>query len=119
MSKNRVLAVGLGFKEDSKIEYVKSFTQSGGNHDAVEGFLDIVAEELDYGSGNSIITLENIDLGNLADIFTKTNHSGSADFINQAKSRDGAFICIMVENTSQNPEEIQLIKELRLNGTLT
>ena len=119
MSKNRVLAVGLGFKESSKIDYVKTFTQDKNNHGAVEDFLNIVAEELGYGSGNSIITLENVDLSNLADIFTKANHGGSADFINQAKERDGAFICIMVEETSQNSEEVQLIGELRSNGKLT
>lgn len=112
MSENRVFAVGLGFKNKAGINYFKTFTQNDKNHNAVEGFLDILAEELNYGSGNALISLENEDLDHLANVFLETGHSGSADFINEAKNRDGAFICIMTTSNFSNKEEEMLAQQI-------
>lgn len=117
---NKVFAIGFGFKESPAIRYTKAFTHRDDNDEAMQDFLRIAREHLNYQDSSSVIKLHDVQLVELEKIFRDANHSGSAEFIASAKGRQkDAVICIMATNEPPTcEEESYLILTLFSNGTL-
>lgn len=123
-----VFAIGLGFRNEVYVDYSKAFQQreargkDKGNVGAVQDFMRIMQERLEYIEGHAIIDLCDVDLEALYDVFMETNHKGSAEFIEQAMQIDpndlkDAIICIMSEDKPPTGmEEQSLLQKLRVDA---
>jgi hypothetical protein len=123
-----IYAVGLGFRNETYVDYAKTFTarnpsgEDPGNFVAVQDFMRIMQERLEYTQGNAVINLVGVDLDSLHDVFTETGHADSAKFIKELMSLppdelEDAIICIMTEdNPPTRMEEESLLMQLEVNA---
>lgn len=123
-----VYAVGLGFRDETFVDYAKTFTprnssgEDPGNFDAVQDFMHVMQERMEYTGGNAVINFVGVDLDALHDVFTETGHADSAKFIKELMKippdeLGDAIICIMAEDKPPTSmEEESLLMQLEVNA---
>lgn len=122
-----IFAIGLGFREQFRVNFTKIFTprepteDDGGNLEKLQDLLRVLQKSMGYTEGNAVIDLLGVDLDALHQVFMETQHYASANFVEEAMKQKSmehydAVIVVMTEDIPATCiEEESLIIRLKVD----
>jgi hypothetical protein len=118
MTNKCILGFGIYTNDvKTKVGYFNKLIRNKDNADKIDDFLSITKKIGPYDGGNDVISLENAIIEEVIDMYKKTGHAKTVNYLDIIEEiQDKAFFCIRVNDDTPNGiEEAELEYQVKNN----